>query len=36
VAGFFFFFVLFGIAVAAMAVLSVHKRLRPSVVTDCY
>jgi hypothetical protein len=34
VAGFFFFFVLLGIAVAAMAILSIHKRLRPSVLTD--
>src|ERR1700704_132395 len=35
VAGFVFFFVLFGIAVSAMTVLSIHKRLRPSVLTDC-
>jgi hypothetical protein len=34
IAGLFFFFVLLGIAVAAMAVLSIHKRLRPSVLTD--
>ena len=30
-----FFFVLLRVAIAAMTVLSVHKRLRPSVLTDC-
>jgi hypothetical protein len=32
---FVFFFVLFGIAIAAVAVLSTHKRLRASVLADC-
>jgi len=31
----FFFFVLFRVAIAAVAVLAIHKRLRPSVSTDC-
>jgi hypothetical protein len=30
-----FFFLLLRVAIAAMTVLSVHKRLRPSVPTDC-
>ena len=31
----FFFFIFLGIAVPAVTVLSIHKRLRPSVLTDC-
>lgn len=32
---FFFFFVFFRVTISAVAVLSIHKRLRPSVATDC-
>jgi hypothetical protein len=31
----FVFFLLFGITIAAVTVLAIHKRLRPSVSTDC-
>jgi hypothetical protein len=31
-----FFLVFFRVTVAAVAVLSIHKRLRPPVSTDCY
>jgi hypothetical protein len=34
-ARFVLFFLLFGIAVTAVTVLSIHKRLRPSVLTHC-
>ena len=32
---FFVFFLLFGITIAAVTVLAIHKRLRPSVAPDC-
>ena len=32
----FFLFVLFRVAIAAVAVLAIHKRLRPSASTDCH
>jgi hypothetical protein len=33
---FFVLFLFFGITIAAVTVLAIHKRLRPSVSTDCY
>jgi hypothetical protein len=33
---FFFFFVFFRVAIPAVTVLSIHKRLRPPVSTDCH
>src|SRR5579863_3420296 len=32
----FFFFMLFRVTIAAVAVLAIHKRLRPSASTDCH
>jgi len=32
---FFVFFLFFGITIAAVTVLAIHKRLRPSVAPDC-
>jgi hypothetical protein len=32
----FFFLVLFRVAIPAVTVLSIHKRLRPPVSTDCH
>ena len=33
---FFVFLVFFGITIAAVTVLAIHKRLRPPVSTDCF